>query len=121
MEAQMDNGVNNDDRLLQLIAKAKQRREEQRQRELREFQQQLEDDLTTDLCALLGLSCKLEKAGEQPVAVFTLGGWTWTIGRPTGSVKSKWVAHLTSRDWNREPIGFNTEDDLLLLIDALPN
>jgi hypothetical protein len=62
MEVRMDNGVNDDIRLRQLIAEAKQRREQQRQRELCEFQQQLEEDLSKDLCALLGLSCNLEQA-----------------------------------------------------------
>lgn len=117
----MDNSIENDAHLQQLIAEAKQRREEQRQRELREFQQQLEEGLSNDLCTLLGLSYTLEKAGEHPWAAFKLGGWTWKIGHPNGSVKSKWVASLTSSAWNREPVGFDTQDDLLLLIDALPS
>ena len=134
--------VNDDDvRLRQLIAGAKQRREEQRLVELSGFQQQLEETLSRDLCALLKLSYKLDKAGERPFATFTLGGWTWAIRRPTGSMNGsmsgsmngsmngsmklngtspKWVASLTSSAWNREPIAFDTEDDLLLLIDALP-
>lgn len=128
--------VNDDDdtvRLRELIAEAKQRREEQRLAELHGFQQQLEETLSQDLCALLKLSHKLDKAGEHPFATFTLGGWTWAIRRPIGSTDGsmngsmklngtspKWVASLTSSAWNREPIGFNTEDDLLLLIDALP-
>lgn len=123
--------VNDDDdvRLRQLIAEAKHRREEQRLAELSSFQQQLEETLSQDLCALLKLSYKLDKAGERPFASFTLAGWTWVIRRPNGSMNGsmnlngtspKWVASLTSSAWNREPIGFNTEDDLLLLIDALP-
>lgn len=117
----MDDGTENKARLQRLIAEAKQRREERRRRELREFQQQVEEDLSPDVCALLGLSFTLERAGEHPMAAFTLGGWTWTIGRPKGAAKTKWVAHLTSHAWNREPVGFDTEDDLLLLIDALPS
>lgn len=125
--------VNDDDdtvRLRELIAEAKQRREEQRLAELCEFQQQPEETISQDLCALLKLSYKLDKAGEHPVAAFTLGGWTWAIRRPSGSMNGsmnlngtspKWVASLTSSAWNREPIGFTTEDDLLLLIDALPS
>jgi hypothetical protein len=126
----VDRATDDDDvRLRQLIAEAKQRREEQRVAELRGFQQQLEETLSQDLCALLKLSYKLDKAGEHPSAAFTLGGWTWAIRRPNGSMNGsmnpkgtspKWVASLTSSAWNREPIGFNTEDDLLLLIDALP-
>jgi hypothetical protein len=116
--------MRDEQRLNQMIAAAKQRRDEPRQDKLQEFQAALRRMLGDDLYGVLEPSVVWDEGGNQPEARFPIGGTTWRITRRLHAKPDepewvlKWVLTWfrgTDRGWAQT--FFNDPDEVLLAID----
>jgi hypothetical protein len=107
----------NDNRLKHLIEEAKAHQQEQHDEKLNEFRSSLEDAISTELCNVLGMTYSIGKPG-MPTATFLQNNETWTIRHGGEGVERwKWAIRRNGRVITSGQDGFNTKDELLLLID----
>ena len=113
-----------DQRLRQLIADAKQRREQRREQQLDAFKQGVQQVLSAELCDILGLSYALEHADGDPKASFKIGDEDWRIVSPEKEPpQGELPAHRVyisnpAQGVAIGPLAFRSMDDLLLIIDG---
>ena len=108
-------------------ARLKQLIEETKTKKLDEFRSSLEEAVSKELCDILELTYTMAKPEDLPIASFPMKSQTWVImesGLPVSEREhTRWVLGINtgSGDFHRSrhARGFNTRDDLLLLIDTL--
>jgi hypothetical protein len=109
--------MSDDNRLKQLIEEAKSHQQEQHDEELKDFRRSLEDAISTELCNVLEMTYSIGKRG-MPTATFLQNNETWTIQiGGEGDDGWKWIIRRNGRVIPSGQDGFNTKDELLLLID----
>jgi hypothetical protein len=112
--------VKNEERLRALIAEARQRADDTSAKQLRAFQQQVEEMLSRELCDILEIGYQGDGRTEPLRAVFRVGRHEWTLtednGTPAWEVRFspplRVDVHAT-----QERFAFNTRDELLLQLD----